>query len=79
MSEHTSVEEKRKRRTKAYTISTTVFIVLSVITVVEYLVSLIPGIGESAIIMFLIGLAKAYAIVVYFMHIARLWSPEGAH
>lgn len=76
MSAHASVEEKRKRRSAAYRVSVTVAIVLAVITIVEYYLALITS---SAIIMFLIGLLKAYAIVVYFMHVARLWSPEGAH
>ena len=79
MSSHAvSAQEKGKKRKAAYRLSTRVAIILAVITVVEFAISQIPGIGQSAIIMFLIGLVKAYLVVNYFMHISRLWS-EGGH
>ena len=61
MSGHASVEEKRKKRSAAYRISIIVAIVLAIITVLEYFLS---HYTTSAIVMFLIGLVKAYAIVV---------------
>lgn len=76
MSGHASPEEKQQKRSAAYRLSVTVAIILAVLTVIEYFAALITS---SAIIMFLIGLLKAYAVVVYFMHVARLWLPEGEH
>ncbi len=80
MSAHfSSPEEKQERKTKAYRASIFTALVLAAITVVEFVVSQIPGIGTSAIVMLLLGLVKAYFVVVNFMHVARLWLPEGEH
>lgn len=78
MSTHVGGNERSKsqRRAKAYRLSTTVAIVLAILTVVEYFIGLAT---PSAIILMLIGLLKAYAVVVYFMHVSRLWSSEGEH
>jgi len=77
MSNHPeSTQDKRARRRVAYRTSVIVAIVLAVLTGIEYFVALSTS---SAIIMFLIALLKAYAVVVYFMHVARLWTPEGEH
>ena len=51
-------------------------IVLAILTVIEYFVGLAT---PSAIILLLFGLIKGYAVVVYFMHVSRLWSPQGGH
>jgi len=67
---------KSQRKAKAYRLSTTVAIVLAILTLVEYFVGLAT---PSAIILMLFGLLKGYAVVVYFMHVSRLWSPEGEH
>jgi hypothetical protein len=64
------------KRAAAYRLSTTIALVLAVLTGIEYFVALYSA---SAVIMFLIGLAKAYFVVNYFMHIARLWRTEGGH
>lgn len=80
MSAHfSSPEAKKESKSKAYRASIITAIVLAVITVIEFFVSQIPGIGTSAIIMLLLGLVKAYFVVVNFMHVARLWKPEGEH
>ena len=77
MSAHfSSPEEKQERKSKAYRASIMTAIILAVLTVIEYFVALVTG---SAIIMMLIGLLKAYFVVVTFMHVARLWLPEGEH
>jgi hypothetical protein len=51
-------------------------LVLAVLTGVEYVAALYH---TSAVIMFLLGLAKAYFVVNYFMHMSRLWRTEGGH
>ena len=81
MSSHAAIspEEKGKKRKAAYRTSTTVAIALAVITVIEFLISQIPVFGEGAIIMFLIGIVKAYLVVNFFMHISRVWSKDGGH
>ncbi len=77
MSAHfSSPEEKQERKSKAYRASIMTAIILAVLTVIEYFVALVTG---SAIIMMLLGLAKAYFVVYNFMHVARLWLPEGEH
>jgi cytochrome c oxidase subunit 4 len=50
-----------------------VFVVLAVLTVIEFIVSTTIG---SAVFLILIALAKAALIAQFFMHIYRLWRPE---
>lgn len=77
MSAHfSSPEAKKESRSKAYRASIMTAIILAVLTVIEYFVALIT---PSAIILLLLGLFKAYFVVVNFMHVARLWKPEGEH
>ena len=77
MSAHfASLEEKESHKSKAYRASIFTAIVLAVLTAIEFFVALVTG---SAIILLLMGLVKAYFVVVNFMHVARLWSPEGEH
>jgi len=52
----------------------TIFIILFVLTVVEYLVA--RWTGGSASLLFVMALAKTVLIVNYFMHIYRLWREE---
>ncbi len=53
-----------------------VFIALAVLTVIEYIL----GVQEAAaIFLWVIALLKAGLVVVYFMHIGRLFRPEGEH
>ena len=78
MSEHAEAAStsKSRKRTAAYGLSAGVAIALAVLTIFEYFLALqIP----SAIILFLIALVKGYAVVYFFMHVARLWKPEGEH
>lgn len=77
MSAHfSSPEEKQERKSKAYRASIITAIILAVLTVIEYFIALVT---PSAIILLLMGLLKAYFVVVNFMHVARLWKPEGEH
>lgn len=73
--EAATTQKSRKRRT-AYGMSAGVAIALAILTVIEYFVALFT---PSAIVLFLIALVKGYAVVVFFMHVARLWKPEGEH
>lgn len=77
MSAHfSSPEEKQERKSKAYRASIITAIILAILTVIEYFAALVTG---SALILMLLGLMKAYFVVVNFMHVARLWKPEGEH
>ena len=50
-----------------------VFLVLAVLTVVEFAIAIYL---ESAALLFIVALVKAALIVNFFMHIYRLWRPE---
>jgi heme/copper-type cytochrome/quinol oxidase subunit 4 len=53
-----------------------VFIWLAALTVVEYIL----GVQEvAAIFLWIIALLKAGLVLVYFMHIGRVFRPEGEH
>jgi len=51
-----------------------VFIVLAVLTAVEYFVVL--NLDNAAVLLFIIALIKAGLVVQYFMHFYRLWRAE---
>lgn len=58
----------------------TVFVILAVLTIVEYVVAV--GLDSKVGLIVLLtaaAVAKCWAIVVYFMHISRLWRGEEAH
>jgi cytochrome c oxidase subunit 4 len=67
------MEEKKQA---AYRIGVIIFIVLAVLTAVEYVVGLQPN---TTVILFIIALIKAGLVVQYFMHVSKLWSEEGSH
>ncbi len=54
-----------------------VLLALAVLTGLEYYVSFLPSGATS--LLFVIALAKAWAILKYFMHVTNLWSREGEH
>ncbi|MFA7249122.1 MAG: cytochrome C oxidase subunit IV family protein [Dehalococcoidia bacterium] len=57
-----------------------VFVILAVLTIVEYIVAV--TLDSTVLLVALLSvaaLAKCWAIVTYFMHIARLWRGEEAH
>ncbi|RMF00031.1 MAG: hypothetical protein D6768_13745 [Chloroflexi bacterium] len=68
------MEEKKKA---AYRVGVIVLVVLFVLTIGEYFVAQIPG-GVISVL-FIIAIAKSWAIMKYFMHITSLWSEEGGH
>jgi caa(3)-type oxidase subunit IV len=71
-----SVSNRKSKRAAAYGLSASVAIGLAVLTIIEYFAALVTS---SAIILFLIALVKGYLVVVFFMHVSRLWKPEGEH
>jgi len=71
---HEVAERREQRR------GLSVFLVLAVLTAVEYVVAV--GLDSIPLLIVLLSAAavgKCWAIVVYFMHIGRLWRGEEAH
>ena len=64
-------------RSAAYLRSTIVAVVLAVLTIVEYFVA--TSLGASAVLLMLLALFKAIAVIVYYMHVSRLWTQEEGH
>lgn len=62
--------EETKR--DAYQIGVIVFVVLAVLTIIEFY----AADWNSAVLMFLIALGKGALIVHYYMNISRLWREE---
>jgi len=55
-------------------------VVLFVLTAIEYVIAI--GIDSTPVVVALlaiVGLVKAWVILVSFMHVSRLWRGEGAH
>lgn len=59
-----------RERTRAMLVGRNVFILLAVLTVVEYAVAV--SLDSALILLFVVATAKAWLIVVYFMHIRQL-------
>lgn len=62
-----------ERRSAAYRQVLFVFILLAVLTAIEYVIAITL---ESPALLFIVALAKAGLIVNYFMHVYRLWRQE---
>lgn len=58
-------------------IGTKVILVLAALTVIEYLIAVAKPPGQIVLI-FLIALAKAALIVMYFMHVRQIWRGDHA-
>jgi uncharacterized membrane protein len=65
-----------KDRRSLYVRSALVALVLAAFTIVEYFVAIELG---SAIFLMLIALFKAIIVIQAYMHVSRLWNPEGEH
>lgn len=63
-------------RVKAMLIGRNVFVALAVLTLVEYLAAI--GLDGAVVLplLFVMALAKAWLIVIYFMHIGQLRRSE---
>lgn len=66
-----SVDDKKKAALRT---GTYVFIVLFVLTILEYVVS--QGDSVSTVLLLIIALLKAAPIVYFFMHVSRLWRED---
>ena len=53
-----------------------IVLVLAVLTVVEFYIALVT---HSVVFLMLIAAAKAILVIWFFMHVKRLWAPEGSH
>ena len=62
------------KKRSAYITGTIVFIVLAVLTGVEFYIASISGAVAGLMI---IALIKAALIIWFFMHVNRLWTEEG--
>lgn len=63
----------KKTKSAALRTSIIVALVLALLTVIEYFVALVYS---GAAVLMLLGLAKAYLVVNFYMHISRLWTAE---
>jgi cytochrome c oxidase subunit 4 len=61
-------------KAKAYRRGLITFLVLMVLTVIEYFVAI--SLASPTVLLFIIALIKAALIVQIFMHVARLWRGE---
>ena len=52
-------------------------LVLAVLTVVEFWIALVNCTARSFLM--LIAAVKAILVIWFFMHVKRLWAPEGGH
>jgi heme/copper-type cytochrome/quinol oxidase subunit 4 len=77
----TGVAAKKKNmeadKAAGYRMGIIVLVALAVLTGIEYYVAFLPN--GATTILFVIALAKAWAILKYFMHVTSLWSKEGEH
>ncbi len=62
------------KKRAAYRIGIVVFLILAVLTAVEFALASISGAVAG---LFIIGLIKAALIIRFFMHVNRLWAEEG--
>ena len=66
----------KRTRSEAYRHSATVALVLAALTIIEIFVALyVP----STALLMLVATFKAILVLKYFMHVARLWTPEEEH
>lgn len=63
-----------ENKAKAYRLGFITFVVLMVLTIVEYFIGIAPN--ASIVLLFIVALVKAALIVQVFMHISRLWREE---
>jgi caa(3)-type oxidase subunit IV len=64
-----------ERTARAVRTGAVVFLALAVLTVIEYLIAIEVQLNMPALVV--IAIAKAAAIVYYFMHVVRAWRAHG--
>jgi len=72
------VEPVVQHKSKSAAIRTSLIVaaILAAMTIVEYFVALAYS---GAALLLLLGLVKAFFVVNFYMHISRLWAPDGGH
>ena len=66
----------KRTRNEAYRHSTTVALALAALSIIEIFIALyVP----STALLMLVATFKAILVLRYFMHVARLWTPEEEH
>lgn len=76
MASKTKAESSQRSKTSAYVTGAIVALVLALLTAVEYYLGTHY---PSAAFLFLISVLKSILVLYFFMHIYRLWRPEGSH
>ncbi|MCC6237894.1 MAG: cytochrome C oxidase subunit IV family protein [Dehalococcoidia bacterium] len=57
-----------------------VIAILAVLTLVEYAIAVTIGKGPMLVTLLTVAaLAKTWLILQYFMHLPKLWNPDGGH
>lgn len=68
--------KKSASKTNALTRGVIVFAILAVLTIIEYVL----GVNQAAsFILWLVALAKGGLVLWFFMHLPRVFNPEGDH
>ena len=76
MASKTKTETKQRSKSSAYVTGLIVAVVLGALTAVEYYLGTHY---PSAAFLFLISVLKSILVLYFFMHVYRLWRPEGSH
>jgi heme/copper-type cytochrome/quinol oxidase subunit 4 len=76
MASKTKPEARQRSRSSAYVTGAIVALVLAALTGVEYYLGTHY---PSAVFLFLISILKSILVLYFFMHVYRLWRPEGSH
>jgi caa(3)-type oxidase subunit IV len=70
------MSDKKQSKSAAYRRSTVVALVLAALTILEFFTAhYLP----SVVVLMLLATFKAVLVLNYFMHVSRLWTPEGEH
>jgi heme/copper-type cytochrome/quinol oxidase subunit 4 len=59
-----------------YTTGILIVLALAVLTAIEFWVALVT---HSVVFLMLIAAFKAILVIWFFMHVKRLWAPDGGH
>ena len=76
MASKTKTETRQRSKSSAYVTGLIVAVVLAALTAVEYYLGTHY---PSATFLFLISVLKSILVLYFFMHVYRLWRPEGSH
>jgi len=71
---------QRAAEQRSHSLGLRIAALLAVLTIVEYIVAVSVD-SSQALVLFLVpvALVKAWVIIVYFMHVSKVWRGEGSH